>query len=84
MFDPSHYRQLLDNLITAVIVLDQRLNLCHLNLAAEMLLGVSGEQALGKPISYCFSEAEGTLDTLHESLKFNHHFTSRRVRWRLL
>jgi two-component system nitrogen regulation sensor histidine kinase GlnL len=83
MFDPAQYRQLLDNLTTAVIVLDQRLNLCHLNLAAEMLLGVSGEQALGKSIRYCFSEAEGTLDTLHESLRFNHHFTNRRVRWRL-
>ncbi|MEY4590441.1 MAG: hypothetical protein RL497_2517 [Pseudomonadota bacterium] len=83
MFEPVQYRQLLDNLITAVIVLDQRLNLCHLNLAAEMLLGVSGEQALGKPITYCFTEEAGTADALHTSLRTNHHFTKRRVRWRL-
>ena len=50
-----------------------------------MLLGISSEQALGKSIRYCFTEAdgEGTLDALHESLRFNHHFTNRRVRWRL-
>jgi two-component system, NtrC family, nitrogen regulation sensor histidine kinase GlnL len=83
MFEPAHSRQLLDNLITAVIVLDQKLNLCHLNLAAEMLLGVSGEQALGKPISYCFTEAGGVPEILTEAIRFNNHFTKRRVTWRL-
>jgi two-component system, NtrC family, nitrogen regulation sensor histidine kinase GlnL len=83
MLEPVNLRQLLDNLITAVIVLDGNLKLFHINVAAEMLLGISAEQALGKPISYCFNELDGTPESLREALKFNHHFTKRRARWRL-
>lgn len=83
MVEPVNFKQLLDNLITAVIVLDADLKLFHINVAAEMLLGISGEQAVGKPIQYCFNELDGTPASLREALQFNHHFTKRRARWRL-
>lgn len=83
MVEPVNFKQLLDSLITAVIVLDANLRLFHINVAAEMLLGISGEQAVGKPIQYCFNELDGTPESLREALQFNHHFTKRRTRWRL-
>lgn len=83
MVDPLPFKQLLDTLITAVIVLDHNARLFHMNVAAETLLGVSDEQAVGKPIEFCFHEMDGTPQSLREALPNNHHFTKRRARWRL-
>ncbi len=83
MAESVHYKQLLDNLMTAVIVLDGNLRLSHVNAAAEMLLGISGDQVEGKLIHHCFNELDGTPEALREALQFNNNFTKRRARWRL-
>jgi len=80
---PTHYKQILDNLLTAAIVVDENLHLTFVNSAAEILLGVSSEQVLGKSIENCFVDMDATPDALREALADNRHFTTRRARWRL-
>ncbi len=83
MVDPLHFKQILDGLLTAVLVLDSNLNLYTINNSAEMLLGVSSEQVIGKPISHCFADLDGTPNNFQKALDQNQHFTMRRARWRL-
>lgn len=83
MLEPATCKQLLDSLITAVIVLDGDLGLYHINASAEALLGISDSQMHGKSISHCFSETDGTPETLRAALVDNTHFTKRKARWRL-
>ena len=83
MVDPIHFKQILDGLITAVLVLDSDLNLYSINNSAEMLLGVSSDQVIGKPISHCFADLDGTPDNFRLALTQNQHYTMRRARWRL-
>ena len=49
------FKLILDNLITAIVVLEADLTIDSMNASAEMLLGVSGEQMQGRPIDACFS-----------------------------
>ncbi len=75
------FRQILDNLITAIIVLDADLTIDSMNASAEMLLGVSGEQMQGRPINACFSESDGAFVSLQEALIENRNYTKRRAAW---
>src|SRR5690606_10289977 len=79
----SHYKQILDNLLTATIVLDVDLQITFVNTSAEILLSVSGDQVLGKHVSHSFSDVDGSPDAFREALADNRHFTMRRARWRL-
>lgn len=79
----THYKQILDNLLTATMVVDENLQLTFVNSAAEMLLGVSSEQVLGRPIMNCFVDMDATPDALREAFADNRNFTMRRARWRL-
>ncbi len=83
MVEQASYNQILDSLTTAVVVLDHQLKVSHLNAAAEAIFGVSNEQFIGKPISHCFSEEDGTPASLQKELRDNRHFTNRKVRWKL-
>lgn len=83
MVDSAHFKQILDGLLTAVLALDDELNLYCINNSAEILLGISGEHAIGKPIAYCFAEGETTPEYFREALTENRQFTMRRTRWRL-
>jgi two-component system, NtrC family, nitrogen regulation sensor histidine kinase GlnL len=83
MVDKSHYRQILDNLLSAIIVLDQNLHITFVNSAAEMLLGVSSEQVLNKPVTHCFHNLDEPPEALADALAENLHFTMRRAHWRL-
>jgi len=78
-----HYKQILDNLLTATIVLDGDLQLTFVNSSAEMLLSVSGDQLLGKHVSHCFADLEASTESFSEAFRENRHFTMRRARWRL-
>ncbi len=82
---PEHlqFKQLLDSMITAVIVLDRKLQLYQINASAEALLGISGSQLQGKSIDYCFLETDGTPDNLREALLYGRNFTKRKALWRL-
>lgn len=83
MVHASHYKQILDNLLTATIVLDVDLQLTFVNSAAEMLLRLSGDQVLGKHVSHCFSDIDSSPDAFNEALAENRPFTMRRACWRL-
>lgn len=77
------FRQILDNLITAIVVLDADLTIDSMNASAEMLLGVSGEQMQGRAINVCFSESDGAFASLQHALIENRNYTKRRVNWSL-
>jgi two-component system nitrogen regulation sensor histidine kinase GlnL len=63
----AHYKQILDNLLTAAIVLDEDLHLTFVNSSAEMLLSISGDQVLGKHVSHCFGDQETAPETFREA-----------------
>lgn len=77
------FRQILDNLITAIVVLDADLTIDSMNASAEMLLGVSGEQMQGRAINACFSESDGAFADLQQALVENRNYTKRRATWTL-
>lgn len=83
MVEAAHYKQILDNLLTATIVLDENLRISCVNTSAEILLSVSNDQVLGKDASHCFADIDGTPDSFREALHDNRQFTMRRARWRL-
>ncbi len=83
MVHTTNYKQILDNLVTAVIAVDGDLNLSYLNSAAEMLLCVSSDQVLGRHTSECFIEPEGDPSELQLALSHGHPYTKRHVKWRL-
>lgn len=83
MVEQASYRQILDSLMTAVIVLDDQLHITDINASAETLFGVSSEYLLGKPISFCFYPKDGTPNALENALQENRHFTRRKTTWKL-
>ncbi|SEI66684.1 two-component system, NtrC family, nitrogen regulation sensor histidine kinase GlnL [Allopseudospirillum japonicum] len=74
---PEFARQLLDNLSTAILLLDAKLNIQYLNPAAEMLLAASLARTSGQPLYQVFTEPEEGLDTLEASTISGHPFTKR-------
>ena len=83
MVEQTSYKQILDSLMTAVIVLDNGLHILDLNASGETLFGISREYLIGKPISYCFSQNDGTPASLIEAIRDGRHFTRRKTRWKL-
>ena len=80
--DPN-FKQLLDSLNTAVLVVDRQLCLRHLNSAAEMLLEVSSAQMQGAAVGRCFDDADTALESLRNNADTLHTYTKRRARWQL-
>ena len=73
----SLQRLLLDNLTTAVVLLNAELRLECLNPAAEMLLGISGQRCLGQFISEIFNEVPDGLPAFRHAVACGHPFTRR-------
>lgn len=73
----SLQRLLLDNLTTAVVLLNAELRLKYMNPAAEMLLGVSGQRSVGLFISELFNEVPDGLPALRQAVANGHPFTRR-------
>ncbi|BBP85954.1 nitrogen regulation protein NR(II) [Pseudomonas sp. No.21] len=71
------HRLLLDNLTTAVILLNADLRLEYMNPAAEMLLAVSGQRSHGQFISELFTESPEALTSLRQAVEQAHPFTKR-------
>ena len=76
MTEPMHQR-ILDNLATAVLVLDHDKRTRYLNPAAEMLLQTSGDRIRGLPVTSIFVEPDAALQTLTETAATGHTFTKR-------
>jgi len=67
MSDPGGipHRHILDNLVTAVLALDDALRLQYMNPAAEETFGVSLRQGKGQPLARLFMNAGELEDILH-------------------
>jgi two-component system nitrogen regulation sensor histidine kinase GlnL len=83
MVDHTHYQQILDRLVTAVILVDDNLSLTYLNNAAEVLLCVSIEQVVGRYISDCFVEQDGDPCQFANAITTFNTYTKRYAKWRL-
>lgn len=71
------HRLLLDNLSTAVVLLNDELKICYSNSAAEGLLESSAQRLLGTPVAQLLSEPEQGLAALQDALDTDHPFTQR-------
>lgn len=79
----SNLRRLLDNLATAVVVIDRHLRLQDLNPAAEALLSVSRRQALGQKVDAVLPENAHLPAALRRVFEGSGSFTERDMPLRL-
>ncbi|WP_461517383.1 nitrogen regulation protein NR(II) [Porticoccus sp.] len=79
MTDIQLHHLLLDNLSTAVLLLNDGLEICYLNPAAENLLAVSAIRLCGNTVDILFTEDETPLSSMREALDSNHPFTQRQA-----
>ncbi|MGB5323856.1 MAG: nitrogen regulation protein NR(II) [Pseudomonadales bacterium] len=71
------HTRLLENMSTAVLLLDNKLRLSHINAAAEGLLGLSGARHLRHRIDELLLDAESTERILQETLRSRQPHTQR-------
>jgi two-component system nitrogen regulation sensor histidine kinase GlnL len=71
--------RLLENLNTAVLLLDRRLQLKYLNPAAEVLLAASARQARGMELRDLLGGNPEFIDSCRRALKSSHPFTERDI-----
>jgi two-component system nitrogen regulation sensor histidine kinase GlnL len=74
------HKRLLDHLRTAVIMLDDNLQVRYLNPAAEMLLATSASRAMGQPLPDYFFDDEEARAALRQCIRDEHPFTRREAR----
>ncbi len=67
---------ILDNLNTAVLLLDRELTIQCINSSAEMLLGFSSQKVTDQPISLLFTD-EDIIDSIQDAIDTHHPFTQR-------
>ncbi len=77
------HHHILDNLTTAVLMLDAKLRVNYLNPAAEALLAISGPRVLDHPVEDLFSETEGSSLKLREAIAASTSYTKRETVIRL-
>lgn len=79
MTDEQLHHLLLDNLSTAVLLLNNELEICYLNPAAENLLAVSAVRLCGNTADILFPEDDTPVASMREALESNHPFTQRQA-----
>jgi len=77
------FKQLLDNLTTAVMLVDDQLRLLHMNTACETLLQVSLNHAYGTSIKNFYHESSEAIQKVTNTLTDESLYTKRKARWRL-
>lgn len=82
--DTIEFDRLLENMATAVLVLDQDLRVRYMNPAAEMLFEVSAQRARGAPVSNLALDSEACSQSLRATLESEHPFSDRGRELRLL
>lgn len=83
-FSGSIHRRVLENLSTAVLLLDSGLKVVFLNVAAEMLLKISHKRLLNSHFPDLFAQIEGTLiSELETILESGHTYTQRECEFML-
>jgi len=73
------YRVLLDNLVTAVLLVDQELIIRYINPAGEQLLEQSAQRLLGASLHQMVTHSSMDLNLIHESVISRHAFTDSEV-----
>lgn len=74
---------IIDQLLTAIVVLDSALNIIYLNGAAENLLGASGTKTQKKPLKSFFLSGDSSIEGIAEALRTGDSYTRRRANWKL-
>ncbi|MFT6790931.1 MAG: two-component system nitrogen regulation sensor histidine kinase GlnL [Cellvibrionaceae bacterium] len=77
------FKQLLDNLSTAVLVADEKLHLIYLNGACENVLQVSLNHVHGRSIQSFYYESDDAMEKARQTLKNDSLYTKRKASWRL-
>ena len=73
----TSYRQILENLNTAVLVFDRQLRLTSINPAGEMLFAVSAKHVVGHVLLEFMPRGRQLIRTLQRTLVTGHPFTER-------
>lgn len=71
------YKLILDGLHSAVLVLDQNLNVQYINPACETLFAVSEKRVINQPISSLFVDDQCNDDSLLSALQSGHSYIKR-------
>ena len=79
MTEDQLHHLLLDSLSTAVILLNDHLEIRYLNPAAENLLAISAVRLQGMQVSQLFNDVDDSIRSLKEALETNHPFTQRQT-----
>ncbi|GAA4948868.1 nitrogen regulation protein NR(II) [Halioxenophilus aromaticivorans] len=77
------FTYLLDSLSTAIVVVNEALEIHYINSAAESLLAISKERITGSPITDYIAETESAITAIKDALSAQRHYTKRRAHWRL-
>lgn len=83
MVSDSVRTDILDNLKTAILLLNPNLSIKYLNSSAEVLLEASGNRVLGESITSLFSEDSNDETRLIDAIKDANAFTKREALLRL-
>lgn len=73
------YQLLLENLSTAVLLIDEQLEIGYINPACETILTASAQRLLGTPVRDLFKEPEDVASALQIALSSNRPFTQRQA-----
>jgi two-component system nitrogen regulation sensor histidine kinase GlnL len=74
---PQH---ILENLNTAVLLIDGGLTIRAINPSAEMLLQTGARQALGQPLTHLLPRNQAFIEAMHTTLLSGHPFTEHGLR----
>ncbi len=83
MLTSNFHKSLLENLSTAVILLDQQLKAVYFNPSAEVLLEVSGKRTIGSFVKDLFTETPDNTESLKHSITAGHSYTKREAEFSL-
>ncbi len=79
----TNNKQLLDNLKTAVVLLDSSFHITDINHAGESMLDVSSQQVKGLPLSEYIHESTKAQEKMLNAISDHVQYTKRKARWRL-
>ena len=82
--DSTMNDNILNNLSTAILLLDHELKLCFINQAAESLLEISSRRSIGHHIVELIPAAAAIESTLFEAIQTNQRFTQRKAQIHLI
>lgn len=76
-------KQIIENMTTSVLILDQSLTVLYINPACEMLFEISRRKATGKPWQYLVTGNHGLTERMKSSVQQGHPFTKREAQLEL-